>query len=74
MPRQAKSKHTKGRENPGTQKSPRAIESKAQVEVAEEAIRLRAYEIYLARSGAPGDPVADWLQAEQELRTRQKSS
>jgi glycosyltransferase involved in cell wall biosynthesis len=31
-------------------------------------IRRRAYEIYLGRHGAPGDPVADWLQAERELR------
>jgi hypothetical protein len=34
----------------------------------EEEIRRRAYEIYLDRSGAPGDPVADWLQAERSLR------
>ncbi len=33
-------------------------------------IRQRAYEIYLARSGRPGDPVADWLQAERELRSQ----
>lgn len=33
-------------------------------------IRRRAYEIYLNRNGAPGDPVADWLQAERELRAR----
>jgi glycosyltransferase involved in cell wall biosynthesis len=31
-------------------------------------IRQRAYELYLARGGAIGDPVADWLQAERELR------
>jgi hypothetical protein len=31
-------------------------------------IEGRAYEIYLSRNGAPGDPVADWLQAERELR------
>ncbi len=33
----------------------------------EEEIRMRAYMIYLSRNGAPGDPVADWLQAEREL-------
>lgn len=33
-----------------------------------EAIALRAYHIYLERKGAPGDPHADWLRAEQELR------
>ena len=30
-------------------------------------IRLRAYEIFVARAGAPGDDVRDWLQAEGEL-------
>lgn len=33
-----------------------------------ERIRMRAYEIFLGRKGAPGDPVTDWLQAEGELR------
>jgi hypothetical protein len=36
--------------------------------VTPERIRARAYEIFLARKGAPGDPVTDWLQAERELR------
>jgi hypothetical protein len=31
-------------------------------------IRERAYYIYLARGGANGDAVSDWLQAERELR------
>jgi hypothetical protein len=31
-------------------------------------VQRRAYEIYLERNGAPGDPVSDWLQAERELR------
>lgn len=35
-----------------------------------EAIRQRAYEIYLARDGRAGDPAADWLQAERELRAQ----
>ena len=30
-------------------------------------IRSRAYEIYRARAGAPGSPVADWLDAERQL-------
>jgi hypothetical protein len=34
----------------------------------DEDIRKRAYEIFLRRGGAAGDPVADWLQAELELR------
>jgi len=37
-------------------------------EPGEEEIRRRAYEIYLARGGAPGHEIEDWLQAESELR------
>lgn len=33
-------------------------------------IRQRAHEIYQDRGDAPGDPVRDWLQAENELRVR----
>jgi hypothetical protein len=32
-----------------------------------ELIRLRAYEVFLARAGAPGDEVSDWLAAEREI-------
>ena len=35
---------------------------------AENEIRQRAYEIYLARKGLPGSEIEDWLQAEAELR------
>jgi hypothetical protein len=34
---------------------------------AEEEIRLRAYQFYLERRGAPGDPMADWIRAERDL-------
>ena len=36
----------------------------------DERIRERAYQIYMSRlrEGVPGDPVTDWLRAEQELR------
>lgn len=37
----------------------------------DEQIRLRAYELYLDRGGRPDDDLADWLQAEQELRGKQ---
>jgi Protein of unknown function (DUF2934) len=33
----------------------------------EEAIRCRAYELYLARGDQPGSALDDWLQAEREL-------
>lgn len=31
-------------------------------------IRRRAYEIFVARRGGPGDHLSDWVQAERELR------
>jgi hypothetical protein len=37
-------------------------------EITPERIRQRAFEIFQARGGAPGDPEADWLRAERELR------
>jgi hypothetical protein len=33
-------------------------------------IRQRAYQIYLSRGGAPGNPEWDWQQAELEIRAR----
>lgn len=37
-------------------------------------IKTRAFQIYLARNGQPGDPTADWLQAERELRAEKARS
>jgi Protein of unknown function (DUF2934) len=37
---------------------------------AEERIRSRAYELYLARGAAAGADVDDWLAAEREVRVR----
>lgn len=31
-------------------------------------IRFKAYEIFLARDGGPGDAIADWLEAERAVR------
>jgi len=36
--------------------------------VTDEQVRVRAYEIYLARGPEAGDHTSDWLQAERELR------
>ena len=33
----------------------------------EERIRMRAYELYEQRNGAPGDPDDDWYRAESEI-------
>jgi hypothetical protein len=38
-------------------------------EVADEQIRLRAYELYLERGEQPGRELDDWLQAERELES-----
>jgi hypothetical protein len=35
-----------------------------------EDIALRAYEIYLERRGAPGNPLDDWTRAERELLSK----
>jgi hypothetical protein len=37
-----------------------------------ETIRVRAYELFLARGAAHGDDFADWLSAERELHGAQK--
>ena len=36
----------------------------------EEQIRIRAYELYLERGGTGGSPEQDWLQAQEEIRSR----
>jgi len=36
----------------------------------DEEIRRRAYELYLQRNGAGGDPNRDWFIAEREVRSR----
>jgi hypothetical protein len=41
---------------------------------AAEAIRARAYELYLQRGEREGDDVNDWLEAEREYRERRGQS
>jgi|GEM_PF-2418165 len=66
-----KSTRTTGRSTHTREKSMLAADVTAGFESTEEAIRRRAYEIYLGRGATPGDPVADWVQAEQEIRAGQ---
>ena len=47
---------------------PRAPKKVVQPSPTAADIARRAYEIYLSRKGAPGDPESDWLQAEAELK------
>jgi len=42
------------------------------LEKFEEEIRIRAREIFLARGDANGDALADWLQAEKEIKKKYK--
>ncbi|HJZ63501.1 MAG TPA: DUF2934 domain-containing protein [Candidatus Acidoferrum sp.] len=52
---------------------PKAPRTKKSAPTHEE-ISRRAYEIYLERSGAPGDPHSDWLRAEAELGAAPKKT
>ena len=42
----------------------------AAIQLSHDQIAERAYHLYLERGRQPGDPFADWLTAERELRTR----
>ena len=42
-------------------------QTRAATEASEEAIRRRAYELYLERGGAHGSPLDDWLRAEHDI-------
>lgn len=61
-------------------KSKQLSEPKATKETAvkskptREQIAQRAYEIYLERGATAGDPMQDWLRAEQELAAPKKKS
>jgi len=48
---------------------PKTRSAKKTTPTAEE-IQVRAYEIYLERRGAPGNPLEDWVRAEHELVAR----
>jgi len=45
----------------------RKVGERMHLEVTPDRIRVRAYEIFLARNGGPGDAKSDWCQAEREL-------
>jgi DUF2934 family protein len=40
----------------------------------QEKVQLRAYEIYLERNGAPGNPLEDWVRAEREVLQKTRKS
>lgn len=45
----------------------RKVGQETHIEITPDRIRIRAYEIFVARNGGPGDATADWCQAEREL-------
>lgn len=47
---------------------PHAPHRAAHADIPDEKIRERAYFIFLARGGEPGNPSEDWSRAERELR------
>jgi len=49
-----------------------AVEAAPNTEIDIESIRVRAYDLFLARGAIHGDDLADWLIAERELRGAQK--
>jgi DUF2934 family protein len=51
-------------------KAPRKQSNRGERELQDEQIRVRAYELYMARGGIPGHEVDDWLQAERELQLK----
>ena len=65
---QKQPKAAKARTKTTKSKSVPARGAKPTLSDVEEAIRLRAYEIYLQRAGQPGNPHEDWAVAEREIR------
>jgi hypothetical protein len=53
---------TKNGSSPKVTKSSTTLKSPGPEDIA-----LRAYQIYLERAGAPGNPLDDWIRAEREL-------
>jgi hypothetical protein len=72
------SSKSKGRQNVETQATSsgqgEALKTSADDSRRLEAIRIRAYEIYIERDGQPGDELSDWLQAERELESKVRSN
>lgn len=61
-------KNTTARKPRRVSKKPATTVTEAKApEISEDAIRLRAFEIYTTGCNS-GNPDADWLQAEQEIR------
>lgn len=60
---------TNGNGSSTKSKSPSAKKLSPQQKIAQ-----RAYEIYLERNGAPGNPLEDWVRAEHEILHKPRKS
>jgi hypothetical protein len=60
---------TNGNGSSAKSKSPSASKISPQEKIAQ-----RAYEIYLERKGAPGNPLEDWVRAERELLQKSRKT
>ena len=71
----AKSTTTRRTSSTGRKTATRGTRSKtaAALAITEQQVRERAFQIFMARNGHPGDPVADWYQAERELNAELKA-
>ena len=54
-----------------TTQTPPPLSGSESLSAAEDAIRVRAYELFLERNCEPGHEHDDWFRAESELRQRQ---
>ncbi len=61
---------TNGNGSPAKSKSPSAKKKLS----PQEKIAVRAYEIYLERKGAPGNPLEDWVRAEREILAQSRKT
>ncbi|MGH7249240.1 MAG: DUF2934 domain-containing protein, partial [Pseudomonadota bacterium] len=64
----AKEAAATARESNGLPAHNGAAEARSYIEMNIETIRVRAYEIFRARGATHGDDLADWFNAERELR------
>lgn len=58
----------------GNGSSPRTKSKSTPKASTHDKIAQRAYEIYLERNGAPGNPLEDWVRAEREILAKSKRS
>ncbi len=75
MAKAVRQKKTNG-ENGDTRKRPSTTTKNSPAEVLnlDDAIRVRAYELYQQRGGQHGSDQDDWFRAETEVRNGQKAS